>query len=564
MQNTDEIKTEKEASDIKNNEADKKNMKKKYEEKKSAKLGTKLCIIVIGMIVILGIIVTILSERIFVKRYESLCNNKLNELVKLCADSMDIETLKEYYESGEENETIIEYKMLLENIRKATTDIDYLYVYKPMEDRLVYLFDTSIDGDDTSLYSDFGDEYIYVEWDYENLIPSIQKGEPSKEIKRGPDTGFGRVIEAWYPILDENGETAFMVEADMKITEVDSYVNSYMRVVIIAFVTAIVLIALVYIEVNKYILSRPLRELTEYVESYEDGGFQAKRFERRREDELSILAKSFDNLNDKINLYIDKLTNVTKERERINTELDLAARIQASYLPNEFPAFPEHQEFDLYATMNPAKEVGGDFYDFFFVDDKHLAMVMADVSGKGIGAALFMMISKTLLNDWTTFIESPGKILAQVNNRLCERNDADMFVTVWLGVIDIETGLMKAANAGHEYPAIKRANGEFELYKDVHGLVLGGMEDMTYKEYELTLEKNDIFYIYTDGVAEATNVNEELFGTDRMLEALNKVKDKDVKEILLFVKDEIDCFVGDEPSFDDITMLGFKYFGKKD
>ena len=530
-------------------------------KKRVEKLGRKLYFIVMGMIILLGVIVIFLSEGIFTGVYGALCNNKLNELVKLGADSMEISVLEEYYKTGVESPEIKSYKRLFENIRRTVREIDYLYVYKPYEDKFVYLMDTSVAGDDPSLYSQFGDEYYYSEWDYEHLVPSIEKAMPTKGILEGPDNGFGKVIEAWYPIVDKDGNTAFMVEADMKISEVEGYVKAYMTVVVIAFATAIILIGVIYIGVNKRIISRPLKELTNYVESYEDGGFKAKPFRRKTNDELTILAQSFERLNEKIKKYIIKLTNATKESERINTELELATRIQANYLPNKFPAFPEHKEFDLYATMNTAKEVGGDFYDFFFCDEKHLALVMADVSGKGVGAALFMMRSKTLLNDWATSMESPAKILERVNNLICERNEEEMFVTVWLGIIDIETGVMKAANAGHEYPAIKRADGDFELYKDSHSFVVGGMEGIKYKEYELTLNKDDVFFIYTDGVPEATNINEELFGTDRMLDSLNRVKDKNVNEILPALKKDIDDFVGEASMFDDVTMLGFKYFG---
>lgn len=273
-------------------------------------------------------------------------------------------------------------------------------------------------------------------------------------------------------------------------------------------------------------------------------------------DEIEILAESFATLSKRTIDYIEQLTTITAEKERIGAELELATRIQADMLPNIFPAFPERAEFDIYATMTPAKEVGGDFYDFFLIDDDHLGMVMADVSGKGVPAALFMMMSKILVNNFAMLGGSPAKVLEQVNNQICKNNDEDMFVTVWFGILEISTGKITAANAGHEYPIIRKAGGDFELLKDKHSFVIGAMEGMSYKEYEFTLEKGGTLFLYTDGVAEATNINNELFGTDRMLEALNANAGASITELLTIMKKSVDDFDGEAPQFDDLTMLG--------
>ena len=239
-------------------------------------------------------------------------------------------------------------------------------------------------------------------------------------------------------------------------------------------------------------------------------------------------------------------------------ELNVASNIQQNMLPCIFPAFPEHGELDIYATMTPAKEVGGDFYDFFLVDDDNLVMVIADVSGKGVPAALFMVIAKTLIKNCAQSGYSPKEILEKVNNQLCENNDAEMFVTVWLGKINLSTGKMQCANAGHEYPAIRRKDGQYELYHDRHGFVLAGMEDARYRQYELTLNPGDQLFVYTDGVTEATNAAQQLYGTDRLIAALNKQPASSPNETLAQVKADIDAFVGSAPQFDDITMLSFE------
>ena len=279
-------------------------------------------------------------------------------------------------------------------------------------------------------------------------------------------------------------------------------------------------------------------------------------------DEIENLSLTMKDMEHDLADYVKNLTRVTAEKERISTELDVASQIQEGMIPHIFPAFPERPEFDIYASMTPAKEVGGDFYDFFLIDDDHLAIVMADVSGKGIPAALFMMASKILINNFSVMEKvSPARILAEVNDQICKSNPLEMFVTVWLGILEFSTGVLKAVNAGHEYPVIKRAGGCYELYKDKHGFVLGGMEGICYKEYEVTLSPGDCLFQYTDGVTEATNAGSELFGTDRLLLALNKDRNADPKKSLENVKDAIGEFVKDAPQFDDITMLCISYKG---
>lgn len=218
---------------------------------------------------------------------------------------------------------------------------------------------------------------------------------------------------------------------------------------------------------------------------------------------------------------------------------------------------------NIYASMIPAKEVGGDFYDFFFVDQNHLALVIADVSGKGVPAALFMVIAKTLIKNRTQTGESPADALYNVNNQLCEGNEAEYFVTVWLAVIDLKTGDVVEANAGHEYPAFRCGDGPYELVKTRHSPAVAIMEGLKFRQREFHMNPGDRLFVYTDGVTEATNTNNELFGEERLLDALNHNPDADPEELLPIVKKNIDDFAGEAPQFDDITMLSFIYNGKE-
>lgn len=249
---------------------------------------------------------------------------------------------------------------------------------------------------------------------------------------------------------------------------------------------------------------------------------------------------------------------VTSKASRIETELNLATEIQAGMLPCIFPAFPDHGELELFASNTPAKEVGGDFYDYFKIDDNHIAIVMADVSGKGVGAALFMTISKILIKNQLMVSKSPALALTESNRQLCENNEAGLFVTTWAGVYDISTGILTYTNAGHNPPLIHHKDGECEYLKGINGLVLAGMEGIHYSESQVSLKKGDEIFLYTDGVTEATSIHQELYGEERLIECFKDHLENTVKDQVTAVLDDINVFIEGAEQFDDITMLGMK------
>ena len=309
-------------------------------------------------------------------------------------------------------------------------------------------------------------------------------------------------------------------------------------------------------------ITDPLNMITKRVASL---GVRNRRFEMedayRTGDEIEVLAESFAKQSARTELYIDQVKRVTAEKERIGTELEMASRIQSSQLPRMFPPFPNRKEFGLFASMTPAKEVGGDFYDFFMIDDDHIAFVIADVSGKGVPASLVMMVSRVLIKSSLQNGKNPAETLESVNNQLCEGNDEGYFITVWLAVFEISTGKGVAANAGHEHPVLRRAEGGYELQVYRHSMPVGSMKGIPFRQHDFLLNPGDSFFVYTDGVAEATNEQKEMFGTKRMLDALNKDPDAPPEQILPNVKSEIDRFVDGAEQFDDITMLCFRYNG---
>ncbi len=274
-------------------------------------------------------------------------------------------------------------------------------------------------------------------------------------------------------------------------------------------------------------------------------------------------SSEFASLSEDINLTVDVLKSyISAAEKRMEQELLLAHNIQDAALPKNFTF--QNKSFEVFATMDPARRVGGDFYDIFFVDAEKVAFVIADVSDKGIPAALFMMRSKTAIRGLAEAGNSLDEIFARVNNELCEGNESNMFVTVWMGILDLTNGDMRCLNAGHEYPAVMRNGGDFEMIRDPHRPPLGVLENMTYEGYEMHLDPGDCMYVYTDGIPDAINVSEELYGTDRMLEALNSGKTASMEGLLFTVKQDQQEFVGKADQFDDITMMGFRYNGPQE
>lgn len=308
-------------------------------------------------------------------------------------------------------------------------------------------------------------------------------------------------------------------------------------------------------------ISDPLKKLEKDVRQISDGNLD-NRTKVSTDDEIGSLAESFNHMTDSLQKYIADLKDVTAKEERIVGELAAANNIQASMLPRNFKDI-SCKQFNLFATMKPAKEVGGDFYDFFLIDKNHIGLVMADVSGKGVPAALFMVVAKTLIKNRALLGESPAQILKNVNSQLCENNEAELFVTVWMAIINISTGKGVAVNAGHEHPVIRRANGKYELVTYRHSPAVATLDGINFQEREFELKPGDRLFVYTDGVPEATNAKNELYGTDRMLEALNRDPNASPEDLLENVHKDIDKFVGKAPQFDDITMMSFVYSGNK-
>jgi len=363
-----------------------------------------------------------------------------------------------------------------------------------------------------------------------------------------------------------NGEGRIWMTIDLSeqlLTHEEFLRNSIIYVLVLT--TAISLISMSLM--HRYIIT-PIRKITKAAQVFvadENGQYSRDKIsqvEVNSRDELQYLNEEMRSMQTRIVDNTEHLTQLTIEKERLNGELNMANQIQTGFLPRITSQFKDRREFRMYASMKPAKEVGGDFYDFFFIDDDHLVLSIADVSGKGIPAALFMMITKAILKNNAHIGKTPAEILELTNDAIYANNRMEMFVTIWLGILEISSGKLIAANAGHEYPAVyDKADGKFDLYNDPHGFIIGGMDEVQYKNYELMLNPGDKLFVYTDGVMEAKNDQGEQYGKVRVTDTLNSVNDQGPEEIIGAVYDSLYNFMGESEQFDDITMLCLEYLG---
>ena len=362
-------------------------------------------------------------------------------------------------------------------------------------------------------------------------------------------------ITSVHPVRDDSGKITAVLCAQVPVTDMHTRVKFFARIAL----AAIILAALVIIAYTKYIrknIAGPIGRVSAETKRFASENTKGEGLGIvSRINEISSLSHSVDAMEEEMLEYIENLTAITAEKERIGTELSVAKRIQENAVPHTFPAFPERKDFDIFAYMKPAKEVGGDFYNYFLIDDDHLALVMADVSGKGIPAALFMMVTNILISDRTRLGGTPAEIIGYVNDTVCSNNEASMFVTVWLGILELSTGKITACNAGHDDPAVYRKGGTFELIKTVHDTAVGANGGLPYTDYEIQLNKGDKLFLYTDGVPEATDKDMKMLSLGTMVDTLNMHKEKAPQKILEGINSGINEFVADAPQFDDITML---------
>ncbi len=546
-------------------------------------LGTKSIISICTMVAILGIALVSVTAVVFDKTIDSEFESKVTDLAHTTAVSLNGDNVRilrdkivDIYEAQDEkigsdgmgtpaHQTYIdnfqplketkEYKEEIVTLQKlaSANEVESVYIlYVYPKDRI-----TLYVADGSEVANDPGDFDPLYEMNYAVLEdPTI--GFPAY-ITNTPE--YGWLVSAAYPIYTSDGEVAAYGCVDVSMNDIKGVSRAFSFMLIFITIIIGIILTVVYIFMIKRVVVSPINKLADAAKSYlmNDSGTAFNDLEITTGDEIESLSDAMKRMESDIKEYIYHLTRVTAEKERIGAELNVATQIQGDMLPRIFPTFTDKKEYELFASMDPAKEVGGDFYDFFIIDDDHLGLVVADVSGKGVPAALFMVIAKTLIKNRALMGGSPSEVLSYANEQLCEGNDAELFVTVWFAIIDVKTGKGVAANAGHEHPALRRADGSFELVIYKHSVAVATMEGVRFREHEFEIHHGDTLFCYTDGVTEATDAGNNLFGNDRLIDALNKHKDESAENICKGVKQSIDEFVGEAPQFDDITMLCFKF-----
>lgn len=516
----------------------------------------KLIIGLISLALTLAIILSFVVQGLYRSSMEDYYSQMAFNQASIAAEYIDGDSIEKYYKTGEKDAY---YKEIQDYLQMSAEKIgaEYFYVVVPEDDVMVYIWDTGEEEGvcellDSDAYYGGGDELMHAAFygEIENVILVTNNEE------------YGYLASAYVPIFDSANHPVALASVDISMDMINTQIWKFIMVSLAVTVFVLTVSCIVYYFYIKRQVIKPIIRLeSATVELVENQLESLSDFsvEMKTGDEFEQLANSFHYMARQLDVYIKNLESVTAEKERIGAELDIAANIQLSMLPCIFPAFPERKEIDIYASMSPAKEVGGDFYDFFMVDDIHLAIVVADVSGKGVPAALFMVIGKTLIKDHTISGRDLGEVFTTVNNLLCEANSEGLFITAFEGVLDLTNGEFQFVNAGHEPPYIYKAGKGYEAYKIKPGFVLAGLEGMLYTAGSMQLEVGDKLFQYTDGVTEATNSNCELYGEDRLEAALNKNTDKSPAELLPLIKSDIDMFVGEAEQFDDITMLCFEY-----
>ena len=529
--------------------------------KKLSGIAGKLTAGVIVFGILLGVVCSTVGYIEFTAVLEQQYNDSAYEIAETARAILNPDKFEQYLETGQTDE---EYENILSRLDALTdaTNVTFIYVARVSGDykTLTYIYDTVNSSTGFDRYplgytaSDLDEKHT------ENVIKIMTEGGRAEKYLYSYSNESGAHTTAAIDVKNSDGEIIAMLCVEKPMTRLEAARNTYVLHVILWTLGAIALFIFVYAVILRRGVINLILAVTDEAKHFAENNTLSENLSViKQRDEIGVLARAVEKMEKDIVEYTENLTAITAEKERVNTELSVATRIQANMLPSIFPAFPERKEFDIFATMNPAKEVGGDFYDFFMVDERHLAIVMADVSGKGVPAALFMVIGKTLIKDHTQPRKDLGEVFTEVNELLCESNSEGLFITAFEGVLDLVNGDFRFVNAGHEIPYICKKDGDFEPYKIRAGFVLAGMEGMRYKCGEIQLDIGDKIFQYTDGVTEATNVNNELYGMDRLTEILGENSDLPPAELLPKIKEDIDKFVGEAPQFDDITMLCLEY-----
>ena len=527
-------------------------------KKLRSNMAFNITAVIMLLIVAFGTFVCVAGIWKFSSAFDDEYSNTTYHIADTAASLVNGDHIKEYLAGQQEEEYNRTNRILNAYCTRMSVSLD-----QSDYGRFVSVFNAVDNSVDDSNYKEWerGYQRETTNENYRSAYKDIYEGETPYEIiyRFNPGPGLHQHITMIVPVKNSEGGVAALLCVQRPISELASAIGSFVTyIVIAALILSVIVVQFLARFLKKWVVG-PIRTISNEATRFARENTKGEELgDVSKYEEIYNLSRSIDKMETDMVKYVDNLTLVTAERERIGTELSFAKQIQYSSLPTKFPAFPDRGEFDVYAYMRPAKEVGGDFYNFILVDNDHLAMWIGDVSDKGVPAALFMMAINIMISLRTSMGGTPAQIMAYVNDRVCEHNGENLFVTIWLGILELSTGKLTFVNAGHEDPAVCHKGGEFELYKTRHNIAVGIQPGMVYKDFELQLGKGDKIFIYTDGVPEATDPYDKLFSTNRMTQALNECRDGSPQELLENINKRVKEFVGDRTQFDDLTMLGLE------
>ena len=570
-----------------NNTKEKKNnvetkAKKEKNKMTQTRLGKKLTRIMIISMVIVSAMFLVGGGIIFFGETGKFYKSKVFDVSNTIAESVDTRFIKKlidmvetdeyrevYEQASYENQAPIisylkkkgiyeEYTNLVNQLGSfsESMNVEYLYIQNIHGDTATYIIEP------TGGYYSLGN-ISEVPLEYNGVVTN-EHIEP----KVSYDKEFGWLSSGGEPLYDEAGNAIAVICVDINMSEIVKRLVNYLVIMLIVLFMSVIFVYYIYANLLNFYVVNPIKRLTDYLVRFgnSENGYDKDSIDEveiTSGDEIEEMYHKFRYMQEQIIDYMDNLENMTAERERIGAEMEIATSIQKGILEDMSSDLVSRPEYDLYASMTPAREVGGDFYDFFMLDSDHIAILVADVSDKGVGAAFFMAIAKTLIKSYAKSTSSPAEVLSKVDKQISEKNGVGMFVTVWLAIIDLNTGHVTYCNAGHDYPLIKQDSKGYELVKSPHGPPVSFIPGMDFPENEFTMKKGDSIFLYTDGLNEAKRGDGERFGIDRMIEVLNEHQDDDNANIIWYMREAVDKFVGDEPQFDDMTMFGFTFKGRE-
>ena len=528
------------------------------------KLSVKLALVLVLLMLVMGGAITMFSYTTARKSYLAFYGEKAQQAATLASGLVDGDKIAGYLDTGVKDEYYNQLYARFQDIKRSFTDIWFLYIVVPDTDHWTYVLDAMLPEENPDVFSEMGAIYYYDETDTAYMLPIVESGVfQYPETTRYVSTSIGTGVEMFAPVYDSAGKLVAMVGSDVSITTMAAAMNQYLRLIIAISVGIILVMLAILLLVLRRSINEPLKKLTEMVSGFvSDGGLAAQpESEVRTGDEFQLLSETFVKMAGDIVEYTNAHAAAAADRERMSTELNVAANMQMAMLPKGLPDFPARAAFDVQGFIRPSPEMGGDFYDYFVIEDRWVCFIIADVQAIGISAAMLLVITKTIIKSQLLSGDELDTAMTEVNRQIFTAIGSDIPVNAFVGVLDAENGGIRYLNAGYRAPLLLRRGGRYEPLTTPSVAPLGVSENVSYRQLLMTLHQGDRLFLYSDGLTGAKNAAGEEFGDERVEKLLNatRAQDPTPTRLLKQVFDEMESFAGTGQKSDDVTMLCLEY-----